>query len=86
MNAPAKITTATEWYTIDVDGQPDKPGWYECLYEGEAEDIDTPETLYWDGYYWRLWPGAQDTASFGNYDTAGERWRGAATPHGGFYV
>lgn len=74
-------TLVTAWYAIDVDGHPDKAGWYECMYEDDEQST----MLYWDGACWRYNPVSGQTA-FGNYDTLGERWRGALTPHGGLYV
>lgn len=77
-------TDTTPWYFIDTDGQPPLPGWYEVLYDG-TDDEDEADFLYWDGDFWRFSPtGAQ--SGFGNYDTTGERWRGATTPNGGKYV
>lgn len=82
MTAPA---ATTPWFLIDVDGQPPGPGWYDVLYEGQDEEqLDT--RLYWDGAVWRVHPRIADAACFGNFDTTGERWRGAATPIGGMYV
>lgn len=80
------MTAATTcWYTIDVDGQPPLPGWYEVLFEGWDEDNGPTAFKYWDGDLWRHTPYSPQCA-FGNYDTTGERWRGALTPHGGMYV
>ena len=79
------MTAATAcWFSIDVDGQPPLPGWYDVLYEGE-NDPRQMSSLYWDGDFWRYTPHSTQ-CGFGNYDTPGERWRGAVTSHGGYYV
>lgn len=69
----------TRWFHIDVDGNPRVPGYYEVLYSDQHEDEVMPSTIYWDGRQWLL--VANDVGfplSFGNCDTAGERWRGVA--------
>lgn len=72
----------TRWFSIDEDGQPTRPGWYDTLYSWEPEDY--PEhsitTAYWNGTHW-MWEKEDSLyrLSFGNEDTAGERWRGLAS-------
>lgn len=71
----------TRWFSIDDDGQPTLPGWYECLYacdQGESY----PTMNYWDGRAWVV-DGDLDSPrlTFGNETTFGERWRGLVEPY-----
>lgn len=77
------MTETTPWFWIDTDGQPEKPGWYEVLYQGEEEGQQT--RLWWSGGSWLYGPDGTTETYFGNHADTGERWRGAATPIGGMY-
>jgi hypothetical protein len=71
----------TRWFSIDDDGQPVRPGWYENLYEHD-EDLppeESGEMGYWDGSQW-LWGPEEGATAFGNSNTRGERWRGLSAP------
>lgn len=82
MTTPA---TCTPWFDCMSDDPP-APGWYDVLYLGEPDDTDDPARMYWDGEIWKFHPDSPHPSAFGNFDTEGERWRGAATPIGGMYV
>ena len=79
------LATHTVWFDCASDDPP-APGWYDVLYEGEPDDTDEPSRMYWDGAIWKCHPDLQSPSCFGNFDNGGERWRGAATPIGGYYV
>lgn len=72
----AVVSAVTRWFSIDKDGQPQLPGWYEILYDGEDEDA-RPLKFWWAGLSWFVHPNGPASA-FGNENTAGERWRGLA--------
>lgn len=65
----------TPWFSIDDDGQPTRPGWYEVLYLHELECDAGGTTMYWDGKDWSREKGLE-RAMYGNTFTHGERWRG----------
>lgn len=70
----------TRWFSIDDDGQPVRPGWYDVLYSFEAhENIRNPGVYYWDGAVWRSDP-EKGSLRFGNSHTNGEQWRGLTAP------
>lgn len=80
------LKLTTPWYTLDADGPPITPGWYECLFEGDDEDDEEAvEMIYWNGLQWLTSPAGLPSV-FGTGITTGERWRGALTPQGGMYV
>ena len=67
----------TRWFSIDKDGQPARPGWYEVLYHLEKARHADGTTLYWGGLYWRHEESDPlSICGFGNWVTYGERWRG----------
>lgn len=65
----------TPWFSIDEDGHPARPGFYEVLYAWELEDNADGTTMYWDGAFWRRHERFPPS-SYGNAHTSGERWRG----------
>jgi hypothetical protein len=67
----------TRWFSINKDGQPVRAGWYETLYKGDK--VLYPEMMYWCGEFWR-WEPNSSPLTYGNQDTAGERWRGLTAP------
>jgi hypothetical protein len=69
----------TPWFRIDKDGHPERPGYYEVLYDGEKAKLDIPSVLYFSGNRWQKSELGWDSA-FGNWDTKNERWRGLAEP------
>lgn len=71
----AVVSAVTRWFSIDEDGQPQLPGWYDNRYRDVEEGC--PERGWWDGAQWLWGPGGPPTY-FGNRDTAGEFWRGLA--------
>ena len=68
----------TRWFSIDKDGQPTAPGWYDTLYSWEPDDLPDHKISisYWDGEQWIWSPEFPDPLEFGNVNTKGERWRG----------
>lgn len=71
----------TQWFAINVDGQPVKSGWWDVLYIADTEDESSPtfsSRRYWfDGHIWRHGQYLSETL-FGNANTTGERYRGLA--------
>jgi hypothetical protein len=80
-----RVNALSPWYSVEDDGDPVVAGWYEVLYLGQDE-TEKPDRLYFDGSFWLFSPHNPNLTTFGNTSTAGERWRGASTPHGGYYV
>jgi len=66
------MSAVTQWFEIDVDGQPTRPGEYECQYC----ESDSIYTWFWNGSKWLYHFGAP--TEFGNVRTEGEKWRGLA--------
>lgn len=63
--------------SIDEHGQPVRPGWY----DGFWPDDEFAWARYWfDGVNWRLKKDG-DLSLFGNFEPAGERYRGLAQPN-----
>jgi hypothetical protein len=67
----------TRWFSIDDDGQPTLPGWYECLYACDR-DANNSTMNYWDGHAWVVDEKTPTRLTFGNEVTWQERWRGLA--------
>lgn len=65
----------TPWFSIDKDGHPIRPGWYEVLYAHEEEEEADGTTRYWDGKIWCGGKGGM-CVLYGSGNTRHERWRG----------
>lgn len=62
----------TRWFSIVIDGQPVRPGFYAVNYG--ARNIES--ILYFDGYRWR-YDKDDSCTNFGNgCHLAGQRWHG----------
>lgn len=64
----------TEWVEIGVHGQPQKLGYYEVRYAGDAEDKPNEELYFWGGSRWKDVAGTG--LFFGYWITENEFWRG----------
>jgi len=68
----------TRWFSINKDGNPARPGFYDVAYASDtAESADT--VRYWDGARW-CHNDEREWTCFGHGDTRGERWRGLTAP------
>jgi hypothetical protein len=73
------VNAVTRWFSIDEDGQPELPGYYDVAYGFQRDENDSAgyDRRYWSGAIWQEYEDGK-RLSFGNEDTAGERWRGLA--------
>lgn len=68
----------TPWFSVAIDGNPVRPGYYDATYASESVHNST-ERRYWTGVAWRK--NAENcTTFFGHGDTSGEYWRGLTAP------
>lgn len=69
----------TRWFSIDKDGNPARPGYYEVLFQSVQERPNSWFTRYWTGTSWQHYKEGTPSL-FGVPPTPGERWRGLVAP------
>lgn len=69
----------TKWFSINAEGNPVRPGYYEVLYSTDRAEVSEGRTRYWTGSQWSR-DDKNGFTLFGHRDTRGERWRGLVHP------